>query len=438
MVKISRRVLVLVAFMGLVFSAYPQDALTLEDAVARTLKGNFDITIARLDQSIASRNNTWGQTSAVPSIGVSAGYNATINDQSENPTAFIQEKLEIQALSYGADLNWTLFDGFGMFASKRQLELLESQSEGNAALVVENAVQGATLAYYEVILQQERLEVLREVIALSRDRLVYETYKRDLGVGSTFEMLQFSNAIITDSTNYLLQELALRNAVRNLNLFMGEDPEAGWEFTSELTVPGITYAFDPIWDEVKNRNQTLRNQVINSMLAQQELKLARSSLYPVLNFSAGITENDNVFRVRALDLGAQGATLNYFGAFTLNFNLFNGGRTRRAIQNARIQEEIAELRQEDLERQVQADLRNALELYNAQLAIYNLTGENVENQRIAMEIAQDRLKVGNINSFDYRSQQLALLNAEMMRIEALQNLLNTHTQLVRLRGGLVR
>ncbi len=436
--KISQSLFLVFMLFGFAFSAYPQDALTLEDAVARALKGNFDITIARLDQDIARRNNTWGQTSAVPSIGVSAGYNATINDQSENPTAFIQEKLEIQAVSYGADLNWTLFDGFGMFASKRQLELIESQSEGNAALVVENAVQGVTLAYYEVKMQQRRLEVLSDVIALSRDRLKYEEYKLDLGVGGTFEILQFRNAIITDSTNYLLQELALRNAVRNLNLFMGDDPETMWTFTSELSAPGINYTFEPIWDEVKNRNQSLRNQVINSMLAQQDLKLARSAMYPVLNFTAGITENDNVFRVRALDLGAQGATLNYFGAFTLNFNLFNGGRTRRAMQNARIREEIALLRQEDLELQVQADLRNALELYNAQLAICNLTGENVENQRIAMEIAQDRFQTGGINSFDFRSQQVALLNAEMMRIEALQNLLNTHTQLVRLRGGLVR
>jgi hypothetical protein len=33
---------------------------------------------------------------------------------------------------------------------------------------------------------------------------------------------------------------------------------------------------------------------------------------------------------------------------------------------------------------------------------------------------------------------LNYLQAEMGRIEALQNLLTTHTQLVRLRGGLVR
>lgn len=418
--------------------ARAQAPLSLPDAVTMALKGNFDISVARLNRDIAANRNTWGETSVMPSVGLTAGFNSSINDQSQNPTAFIQEKLEIQALSYGAVLNWTLFDGFGMFASKRQLELLEQQSEGNAALVVENTVQGVTLAYYEVKMQQQRLEVLQEVIALSRDRLKHEQFRRELGAGSTFEVLQFQNAIITDSTNYLLQGLALRNAVRNLNLLMGEDPETQWTFTSVLTPPGLTYGFAALWDEVKNRNQALRNQVINSMLAEQEFKMARSAMYPVVNFTAGITENDNVFRVRALDLAATGATLNYFGNFVLNFNVFNGGRTRRAMQNARIMEEVAQLQQEDLERRVQGDLRNAIDLYSAQLAIYMLVGENVDNQRIAIEIAEDRFANGLINSFDYRQQQLAFLNTEMMRIEALQNLLNTHTQLVRLRGGLVR
>ncbi len=425
---------------GLFFSlaALPQDGLTLEEAVARALAGNFEIIVARENEKIASNNNAWGETGALPSIGVTAGFSSTISDQTENPTAFIQEKLEIQALTYGANLNWTLFDGFGMFASKRQLELLESQSEGNSALVVENTVQAVILAYYDVKMQQKRLEVLTEVIALSRDRVDYEKVRRELGVGGTFEVLQFENAIATDSTGFLLQQLAMRNATRNLNLLMGMEPETEWRFVTDLAPPGMTYSFPVLWDEVKNRNQSLRNQVINSMLAEQEHRLARSAMYPVVSFSAGITENDNLFRVRSLDLAAQGATLNYFGNFVLNFNLFNGGRTRRAMQNAQIRQEIAAYRQDELELSVQADLRNALDLYNAQLAIFQLSGKNSENQRLALEIAADRFETGTINSFDYRAQQVAFLNAEMTRIEALQNLLNTHTQLVRLRGGLVK
>ncbi len=435
--KINAILLTGVLLLAVTLQLMAQDPLSIEGAVAKAMKNNFDIAVAALDADIASNNNTWGQTSLMPSIGVSAGFNATINDQSQNPTAFIQEKLEIQALSYGANLNWVLFDGLGMFASKRQLELIEAQSEGNTALVIENAVQAITLGYYEVKMQQQRLEVLASVIALSRDRLQYERDRLALGTGSTFELLQFDNAVTTDSTNYLLQELALRNALRNLNLLMGDEPETQWTLTSEFTSPGMTYNFDALWDEVRNRNHALRNQVINTLLAEQEIRLAKSGMFPVVSFSAGITENDNAFRVRALDLAATGATLNYFGNFALNFNLFNGGRTRRAIKNARIREEIAGYRQEELELRVKTDLRNALDLYNAQLAIARLTEKNSANQRTALEIAEERFKNGVINSFDYRTQQLNYLQAEMGRIEALQNLLTTHTQLVRLRGGLV-
>jgi outer membrane protein TolC len=417
-------------------SAQAQDGLTLEEAVARSLQKNFDIQIARLQTDVAANNNTWGQTSALPTIALTAAVNNNISDQSQNPTSFIQAKLQTQGLQYGGSLNWTLFDGFGMFASKRQLELLETQSEGNAMLVMENAVQAVTLAYYDVKMQQERLGVLREVIQLSRERLDYVKYKRDLGAGSTFEVLQFDNAIITDSTNFLLQALALRNAVRNLNLLMGEEVDAQWLFSSTLEAPTATYSYIDVWNEVVSRNQSLRNQVLNSMLAEQDVRLAKSVMYPVLSFNAGITESENQFS--AGELSARGATLNYFGNFTLNFNLFNGGRTRRALQNARVREEISLLSQQELERQVQADLRNLLDLYGAQLSIYELTAKNVDNQRVALEIARDRFQTGLINTFDYRAQQLAFLNAGMARIEAMQQLLSTHTQMVRLRGGLVR
>ncbi len=436
MLKIKLTALVFLAFGGCVAS-WAQETLSLENAVARALQNNFDIRIAEASVEIAANNNSWGQTSALPSIALSAGFNATINDQSQNPTAFIQEKLEVQALNYSANLNWVLFDGLGMFIQKRQLELLESQSEGNASLIIENTVQALTLAYYDVLMQRERLNVLTEVIALSRDRLNYVNDKRELGAGSTFEVLQFENNVVTDSSNYLIQELAYRNATRNLNLLMGIDPETEFALTTPLQAPTVAYSYATIWDEVKNNNTALRNQFVNSLLAQQDYKLAQSAMFPVVSFSAGITENANQFRVRSLDLAAEGATLNYFGNFALNFNLFNGGRTRRAMQNARIREEVAQLQQNELELQVQSDLRNALDFYTAQLAIYQLTDGNVGRQRLALDIAADRFANGLITSFDYRQQQVAFLNAEMARIQALQNLLNTHTQLVRLRGGLV-
>ncbi|WP_306640551.1 TolC family protein [Sanyastnella coralliicola] len=419
---------------GGTFSALAQENLSLEDAIRFGLDNNFQIKIAKLNTDIAENNNSWGQTSALPSLNLTGSYSLNITDNSENPTSFIQAKLESEGVQYGANLNWTLFDGFGMFAQKRQLELLEALSEGNAAVVIENTVQGIVLAYYDVQVQQEKLDVLEEVIALSRDRLEYMELKKELGASTTFEILQFENAIVSDSTNYLLQQLALDNAMRNLNLLL-QTSDTVWELTTDLSSPGQSYDYNTLWDEVKNSNQQLRNVMANKLLSEQQLRSAKANMYPVVSFNAGINQSDNNFS--AGELSGSGRTLNYFGTFTLNFNLFNGGKTRTAIKNAQISEEIANYNQIDLQLNVSTQLRNAVELYNAQFGIYNLTAENVANQKLALDIAEERYNNGVINSFDYRTQQVAYLNAAIGRIEALKNLLDTNANLVRLRGGYI-
>lgn len=431
--KMNKLIVLLLAFCTV--GAEAQEALSLQDAVAKTLASNFQIQMQEAQVSIAENNNSWGQTSALPSLSLSAGQNNSVTDQSQNPTAFIQDKLQSTGYEYGANLNWTLFDGFNMFASKRQLELLEEQSEGNASLIIENTVQAVVLAYYDVLLQNERLSVLNEVISLSRDRLEYMEVKRELGASTTFEILQFENAIISDSTNYLLQEIAQSNALRNLNLLMGEEVSLQWTLTTPIEAPSDTYAFDALWNEVKSSNQSLKNQTINSMLAEQQTKLAKSGMYPVVSFNAGINQSQSSFSVG--DLSGEGQTLSYFGNFALNFNVFNGGRTRRALQNAQINEEIALLSYSDMERQVQLEMVNRIDRYNAEMAIYNLVDINVENQRTALDIVADRFANGMVNSFDYRNAQLNYLNTSLAQIEALTNLLNSHVNLVRLRGGIL-
>lgn len=217
---------------------------------------------------------------------------------------------------------------------------------------------------------------------------------------------------------------------------MGESPDAQWQLTTPLNAPEQAYNYDALWNEVKNHNQSLRNQMINRLLNEQEKRIARAQLYPVLSFDAGINESDNQFE--AGELAASGQTLNYFGSFSLQFNLFNGGKVRRALQNAKINEEIAQISLDEQQLTVQQDLLNAYDLYTAQLAIYRLNEQSVENQRRALDIAEDRYANRVINSFDYRAQQVSYLNAGIARAESLQNLLSTHTTLVRLRGGLIK
>ena len=423
------------AFFILLFSQ-AQTPLSLNDAIAKALANNYQIQISKERVVIAENNNTWGGTSLAPSINLNGGFNNGITDNSDNPTSFIQAELRSSSISYGAGLNWTLFDGFGMFIQKEQLDLLEQQSEGNAAIVIENSIQSVALAYYNVLLQEKRMEVFEELIELSNDRLAYERTKQELGASTTFDQLQFENALVADSTNYLLQRLSKQNAMRNLNLLMSESVEIVWQLTTEIEDLEENYDFGDLRNKTLSNNSNIKNQYINTIIANTEIRRAKAGLYPVIGFNAGANQNNASFS--AGEFEGEGTTINYFGNFTLNFNLFNGGRARRAIQNAKVNEAIALLNQEELSLNVENDLRNNYEQFVAQQQIYLLAQRGVFFANKSLEIASEKFASGAINSFNFRDIQLAYLQAQSALLESQFNLISTKTNLVRLTGGLVQ
>lgn len=416
-------------------SVHAQQELSLSDAIGLTLENNFQIRLADRQAEIAQNNNAWGQAGALPRFDLNGNFNYNITDNSENPTSFIQEELVSTGLTYGASVNWTLFDGFGMFVQKDRLELLEALSEGNSAVVIENAIQATILAYFNAQLQAEKKEVLMNVIALSEDRLKYEETKKELGASTTFETLQFQNAILTDSTSLLTQELAYDNAIRNLNLLMVQSLDTQWKLTSPLEQTDADYQLESLIAKANADNNTLRNQMVNQLISAKDLKLAQAAMYPVVGFNAGYNNTANTFE--AGDLSGDGRTLNYFAQFTLSFNLFDGGRTRRAIKNARINEEITNLSMGELKFNVENELKNTFRLFEAQKQIEDLSEKSVENSQRNLQIAEERFKTGAINSFNYRDAQVAYLRSASNLLEAQYNALTSKTALVRLTGGLV-
>ena len=146
-------------------------SLNKQEAVALALNQNFGIQLAQKRAEQASVNTGWGAAGALPQIGVSTAASSTISDQRENPTSFIQERLESDALNASAQLNWTLFDGMRMFANKQALDVLAEQAEGQVHLVVEQTVVAVLMAYDDVLIQLAVEEVLRNSLAVSAERL---------------------------------------------------------------------------------------------------------------------------------------------------------------------------------------------------------------------------------------------------------------------------
>ena len=410
--------------------------LSLSDAIKIGLKQNYEIQISKKNVEINKLLNTWGEAGLLPSINISGSQDNTLSDQSKNPTSFIQELLQSNSFNGGVALNWTVFNGFNVKANKIKLEQLVEQSEGTVSLVVENTIHGIILSYYQCKIQREQLSLLKNVLDLSKEKFELQQTKNKLGLGVTVDLLQFESAYLTDSSNLILQELAYKNSIRNLNLLMGVDVNRNWNLTEELTPTKNIYSFDDLNNKMLSNNTNIKNQLINFSLLKQDIEMAKSAFYPSLSFNSGGNYSNSRFAIG--NLSQNGTSINYYGNFTLNFRLYDGGKVRRGIKALKIQEEINFLEMEKIKYELSQDLSMNFDTYQTRLRIFELNKKSFLVAKQNFDIAKIKENSGLISSFNLRDIEMAYLNSGISLFQSTFNLIESNTTLLKLTGGIIQ
>ncbi len=433
----------LCSLVGFHARAQETEEISLAEAIRIGLANNFDIQISQLNTEIDENNNTWGQAGRYPTINLNVSQNNGFRDVT-NPASFLQGLSISNDVSPSITVNWTIFNGFAVSINRKRLQLLQEQSFGNAAIVVENTIQAIVLAYYNALMEKERLSVLGKVLTLSRDRYRYAELKGELGSAVTFDILQEKNAYLTDSSGFVTQEVNYQNAKRNLNLLLGEDLSRRYEMIDSLAVAPSSYRLEDLYEKMVANNSNLKNQYLNQQIFMQETRLAKTELFPRLDLGLGASYNigrqdlSNAELSRPLDDPITSAkTLNYFANFTLSYTLFDGGRIKRTIENAYVREEISAVETEQLKASLENELVSVYDLYNARKKLLDISALNLATGELNLSLAEDRYKNGTINSFDYRTIQINYLNIALDNLQAKYNLIESETDLTRLTGGIV-
>ena len=434
-----KKIISILFFFPCIF--FSQDSLSLSKAIEIGLEKNYDIRLTLKNVEINKIFNNWGEAGRLPQVNINAGQNNSISDQRNNPISFAPFLFLSNDVSSGLAMNWTLFNGFGVRANKTKLEQLELQSENTATLAIENTIHGIILAYYQAKMQKEQLTLLNNVMTLSKEKYNQQQVKSNLGIGVKFDLLQFEGNLYTDSSNKILQNLAQRNATRNLNLIMGEDVDKEWHLTSEIKPDLNIKDLSTLKKEMLSNNTNIKNQYINIALTQQDISLAKSQFFPVINFNSGFNSSVGVLNTNDVNSpisNAQSKNLNYYGNFTLNFKLYDGGKVRRGIKALELQNEVDQLRTSQMIDQLNFELTNVYELYLTRLQIFELTKKAFLVAKDNMDIAKLKEESGLINSFNFRDIQMAYLSAGVALYQASYDLLESNATLLKMTGKIIQ
>lgn len=209
-----------------------QELLTPENAVALAISKNFDIVIAKNEADIAKINNNKATAGMLPRINVTTGdvFNlSNINQKFTTGQEVKKNWVPVNSFNAGLNLNWTIFDGLKMFATKDRLAALQSLGEIQLKNQIQEVVAQVLNAYYEVVRQKQQIKALNESAAISVERVSLSQKKLDVGYSDKTPLLQAKVDYSAQQINILKQETVLQQTKVSLNQLLGRDANIEFE-----------------------------------------------------------------------------------------------------------------------------------------------------------------------------------------------------------------
>jgi outer membrane protein TolC len=417
------------------------DHLTLDGAIAAALKSNYNVLMAKKDAASFTLDYEYADAAFLPRLNATAAKTWNVNAQKQelaNGSKRDTSGLRSNNLNAAISLNWTLFDGMKMFATRERLQQLDQLGLLNVKAQMIATIATVNNVYYSIVKQKQQLKAIEEQMSINEERVKLADRKLSVGLGSKPELLQAKVDLNAQKSSRLNQLSLIDELKAQLNQLMGVETNKRYE-VDEL-IPLVTgIEFGKIYNDIVNTNVSLMQARQSIGIAQTVIKERKAEKYPVLSFNSGYTfgrlQNQAVIN-NFTPLFNQNKSFNY--GIGLSIPILNGFNTKRQIKQAQIDLEFQELNYKNQLSLVDLNLTNAFKQYELERNTLTLEEENIELARENVTIALERFKQGVSTYLELREAQKSLENAYNRLIASRYNTKLAEIELMRLKGDLLK
>jgi outer membrane protein TolC len=416
--------------------------LTLNEAIATSLRNNYDIQLFRNDYSLAELDYSYANYLLWPRLSANGGLIFNNNNQRQvlaDGTKRESKGIRSNNASASLNLDWTLFDGFRMFIARDRLNSLVELGELQIKNQVTNTVAEVMRLYYDIIRQEQQLRALEEQIALNEERLKIAQYKFDIGTGAKPDVLQAQIDLNAQKSAYLTGQTNVNKTKELLNQLQVIPVETDFTVADTTISFNSSLTIDSIKSTVTTTNPELLIAQKNLDLATLDFRLRKAERFPVVEFNSAynFSRTDNKSVINPFQpLFNQNRGLNY--GFTATIPIFNGFANRRLQKVAELNIQSQQLLYDRSTTLINTGISNAYRDYDLYKRVLALEEENIALVRENIFIARERYRLGITTFIELREAQQSLADATNRLIQARYNTKVAEIELLRLRGDLVR
>ena len=416
--------------------------LTLEEAISTALKNNYNILLARVDSTAAAIDYSYRNAAFIPQINASAGRTWNVNAQK---VEFADGRkrdttgLKNNNLTATVGLNWILFDGLRMFATRDRLAELVVLGELNVKNQVINTVATVVRTYYNVAQQKQQLRAIEEQMSITAERVKLADRRLAVGLGARQELLQAQIDLNAQKAAQLGQRTAIEILKQQLNDVMGVDIARSYDVLDTIPI-NSSIQLEEVRSVAEANNPELQIARKNIDIANIVLRERKAEFFPTLSFVSAYNynrqNNNAVVNVQATPLFSLNRGVNF--GFTASIPILNNLNTRRLVKQAKLGIRLTELQLDNQRSLLDLSIYNAFKAYQFQMQALQLEESNIQLAKDNVFIAFERYRLGVSTYLELRDAQLSLQSAYDRLIDARYNTKVAETELLRLRGDLVR
>jgi outer membrane protein len=439
-------------------NAQPQ-ILTLEESINLALENNIDIKVAMLntEKSRAAVREAFGY--ALPSVDVSAGFshfiqkpetpfpdfealltNATYNilfnenviPRDESKFLPVETKLQSFALanSYSASVTLTqilfssaVFQGIG--ASQTYYELAKSQLDNT----VSKTVLSVQTAFYGVLLAKAVMNITNASFVNAQENFDNVKALYNQGMVSEFDYLQAEVRVENIRPIVLKTENILSTAKDGLKVAIGINQAKDVDVSGEIKLDSIDISNeDELIQEALNSNFDIQSLELKKEVDKAFIQLDVSEYWPTLaafgNYTyAGSSDKWNFQNYDYSTIG-----------INLSFNLWQGNRTKNAVEQSTITYQQTEEQLAQLKDYTILNVKSkVLELKRVK-SLIEVQERTVKLAERSYHIATVRYQEGAGSQLELQNADQDLSQARLNRVQAIYSYLITKFELDQLLG----
>lgn len=408
----------LILFLAVFFqTTLAQEKLSLREAITIALQNNYDIKLVNNDLQIAKNNVNPGNAGFLPGLQGTFSKGGGQQNTVQTTSTGLEKKangVKNTNMNYGVALDWTIFDGFKMFAAYDKLKELQKQGEVNAKATILSTIAGVINAYYGVVREQQLVIATDSTLAVSAFRLKIAHHKLQLGKGSRLDVLSATVDYNADTSACLQQKNQLQNAMVNLNQIMARDLTLKFKVQDEIDI-NKAMNYIQLQQQSLELNPMLQSALISKKVAELTLKEVKGQRYPVIGLNSGY-EFSKTTSPTGFNTQFRGQGFTY--GVTASMNLFNGFLQRQNERNAKVQISSTELSLEKTKLMINAQLLTVYQNYQTNIDLLKIESSNVEVARQNMEITLDKYTLGSIAPLELREAQKNFIQAVIRFLDA--------------------